>query len=74
MKTVDGLEAAEVGILRRAAQPDIVVYDYDKCVQILMKREDWTEDEASEWMEYNVLGSWVGADTPGFLCPHTHTD
>jgi hypothetical protein len=26
-----------------------------------------TEEEAIEHMEFNVLGSWVGEGTPGFM-------
>ena len=67
MLNADGFESARIGVLRRAAQEDIVVYDYDLCVEILREREGWTDDEAIEWMEYNVVGSWLGEGTPGFL-------
>ena len=43
------------------------MYDYDLCVAILQEREGWTDDEAIEWMDYNVVGSWLGEGTPGFL-------
>ena len=39
LMTADGFEKAQLGILRRASQQDIIVYDYDRCVDILMKRE-----------------------------------
>ena len=67
MLTADGFERAKIGVLRRAAQEDIAVYDYDLCVAILQSREEWTDDEAIEWMEHNVVGSWLGEGTPGFL-------
>ena len=67
MLTADGFERAKIGVLRRAAQEDIVVYDYDLCVAILQEREGWSCDEAIEWMEHNVVGSWLGEGTPGFL-------
>ena len=67
MKLVDEFKVAEIGIMQRASQPDIMLYDYDSCVQILRERESWSEDEAVDWMELNVVGSWVGVDTPGFV-------
>eukprot|EP01044_Picomonas_judraskeda_P034789 COSAG03_NODE_14586_length_458_cov_176.649025_1_plen_53_part_10 len=53
MLTVDGFDSAKIGVMSRAGEEDIVVYDYDKCVQILMQREQLTEEEAEEWMDYN---------------------
>ncbi len=47
----------------------IAIYDYDKCVEILILREDMTHEEAIEWMEYNVVGSYVGEYTPIFMLP-----
>ena len=41
-----------------------VVYDYDKCSDILMKRDGMTEHEAHEFMECNVVGAYVGDFTP----------
>ena len=67
LMTADGFEEAKVGVLRRAAQADIVVYDYERCVAILQEREGWTEEEAVDWIEYNTLGSCMGEGTPGFL-------
>ena len=62
----NGFEKALLGAGRQAHR-DVAVYDYDKCVRILMKREKWTEEEALEWMEYNVVGAYVGESTPVFV-------
>ena len=67
MLTVDGFDSAKIGVMSRAGEEDIVVYDYDKCVQILMQREQLTEEEAEEWMDYNVVCARSGDSTPGFL-------
>ena len=32
-----------------------------------MKREGWTYEEAVEWMDFNVVGAWMGEGTPMFL-------
>lgn len=47
----------------------LAVYDYAKCVEILMERDEMTHEEAIEWMEYNVVGAYVGEYTPVFLMP-----
>ena len=66
----DGFDEAVLGIARRAAQPDVVAYDYEKCVQVLVERDEMTEEEAREYMEFNVVGTFVGKRTPIFIEPH----
>ena len=44
-----------------------LVYDYRKVIDIFMKKNDWSEEEAIEWMEFNVVGAYVGKDTPIFV-------
>lgn len=46
---------------------DLAVYDYDKCVKILMKRDKMTAEQAVEFMEYNTVGAYVGPRTPVFV-------
>lgn len=60
----DGFEDAFIGIARRCSQPSLAVYDYTKGVEILMQRDGMSEEEAVEWMEFNVVGAWVGEHTP----------
>jgi hypothetical protein len=48
----------------------LAVYDYNKCVEILIESEEMTHEEAIEWMEYNVVGSYVGEYTPIFMMPN----
>lgn len=62
----DGFEEAFAGWFKRAGQPDVCVYDRQKCIQILM-RQRMTRDEAEEYFEFNVEGAWVGEGTPAFL-------
>lgn len=64
----DGFDDAIIGY---DAVKFIVVYDYDKCSDILMKRDGMTRHEAHEFMEFNVVGSYVGDFTPLFI--HTLT-
>jgi hypothetical protein len=62
----DGFEDALIGI---GIQFDkrLAVYDYEKCVEILIDKEKMNREEAEEWMEFNVVGAYVGEHTPIFL-------
>jgi len=63
----DGLEKAFIGVLRRYGQDmPVTLYDYDKCMRILMS-QGMEEDEAAEWIEVNTLGGWAGESTPGIV-------
>ena len=63
----DGFDEAILGVGRRATQPEVVAYDYEKCVQILVERDEMTEEDAREFMEFNVVGAFVGERTPVFV-------
>lgn len=42
------------------------VYEYEKIVEILMNRDEMTEEEAIDWVEYNVLRAipYMGENPP----------
>jgi len=63
----DGLEDAIIGIAERCSCPSLVVYDFERCVGILMERDGMTEEDAVEFLEFNTVGAWVGPRTPLFL-------
>ena len=62
----DGFDDAILGLGRRCGQIDLLVYDVDKCIAILMK-DGMTDEEAMEYFEFNVVGAWMGEGTPIFL-------
>lgn len=63
--TADGLDAAIVGVTEGC---DIkVVYDHQKCIEIFQILQEMTDEEAREWMSYNVTGAYVGKRTPVFI-------
>jgi hypothetical protein len=66
MLLADGFEDAFIGVGARCGCPDIAVYDVEKCIASLMG-QGMTDEEATEYFEFNVLGSWVGEATPLFL-------
>lgn len=61
----NGFEDAIIGVGHQY-NTELVVYDYDKCIAILI-RDGMTKDDASEWMAVNVIGAWVGKHTPVFV-------
>ena len=81
----DGFEDAFIGICHRFGQEPLVAYDRDKCIDILIK--DFAEgrenldtldnqevdlyEEAVDYFEYNVIGSWVGDNTPVFITKYS---
>ena len=43
------------------------VYDYNKCLEVLCSRDEMSLEEAHEYMEFNVVGAYVGDFTPIFV-------
>lgn len=64
----DGFETCLVGLGRRCGQPTLAVYDYQAGVQLLILRDGMTHEEAEEYLEFNVVGAWMGEHTPLWLC------
>lgn len=65
----DGFSDALVGLLDHwgpGGRTTVALYDYVKCVEILVEREGMDRDEAEEMMEINVCGSYVGDHTPAY--------
>ena len=65
--TADGFEGALIGMVVGACRPPVACYDYARCVEILMKRDGMSEEEAEEFLEFNTIGAYVGEHTPLFL-------
>ena len=60
----DGFEKALIGVGTQCNE-DVAVYDYQKCIEILNKAMPL--EDAVEFMEFNVLGSYLGKYTPVFI-------
>ena len=60
------LDEAIVGVATRIGL-EAICYDTNKIIELLMKHEGMTDEEAIEHFEYNMKGSWVGKTTPVFL-------
>ena len=60
----DGFDEAVVGYTTTSDGFEHVIYDYDKCTSILIKQYGWDYETATEWMDFNVVGAYVGENTP----------
>jgi hypothetical protein len=57
----DDLDEAVIGF----TTDYVAVYDLDKLSECLLKQNsDWTEQDALEWIDFNILGAYVGEHTP----------
>ena len=63
-KFADGFDDALIGYEANGA---CAVYDYDKCLKVLVERDEMDEHEAHEYMEFNVISAYVGDFTPVFI-------
>ena len=59
----DGFHEALLGI---DVVDYIAVYDYEKCIDILIG-QGMEEDDAIEYMDFNVLGAKMGEYTPRYV-------
>lgn len=64
----DGLDSAFIGLTDNY----VAVYDRHKCMTAMMQQNDWTEDEAWEFLEFNTFTAHVGEKTPIYI--HTYAE
>jgi len=63
----DGFDEAVLGMCIQFGDEPIVAYDYEKCLNILMERDGMNRPTAIDFMEFNVIGAYVGLNTPVFI-------
>ena len=61
----DGYDDCLIGVCHRINQPDIACYDETKVIAKLAK--EMTHEEAIEYYEFNIIGSYMGELTPCFV-------
>tara|TARA_R100000458_G_C8100588_1_gene127436 strand:- start:202 stop:420 length:219 start_codon:yes stop_codon:yes gene_type:complete len=69
MKKWDGCDEAIVGEGVRCGQETVLVYDYNKLIKVFVKKESMSKADAIDWIDFNILGAWLGEDTPILLFP-----
>lgn len=65
--TADGFDEAFIGLVDRCGSEPVACYDVEKCLDVLVRRDKMTREDASEFFEFNVRGAFVGSRTPMFL-------
>lgn len=66
---MDGFDEALIGFSQRINEPLLAVYSWEKMMNLCVKRDGMTEDEADEYISYNCIGAWVGEQTPIIVMP-----
>ena len=61
---VDGFDEAVIGV---EALKMRLVYDINKMRTILVERDKMTFEEAMDFIDHNVLGTYVGEQTPIYV-------
>lgn len=67
MKKWDGFDSAIVGtasVWNGNERVEVLVYDIYKMVEQLMLRDSMNVDEALEYIDFNIEGTYIGKDTP----------
>lgn len=63
----DGFDEAIIGMAERINLGPVVAYDVDKMLDIMVERDGMTYEEAMEYFDYNILGAWMGENTPVYI-------
>ena len=63
----DGFDDAILGVSVGISARNVVVYDYDRCVEILMQKDKMSYEDAIDYIEYNTISAYVGEFTPIFV-------
>ena len=65
-ETPEDFEDCIVGVMESFGGPPKVCYDKAKVIRQLKKRGMTTED-AMEWFSFNIIGAYMGEQTPVYL-------
>lgn len=63
----DGFDDAIIGLAERINLGPVVAYSVEKIIEILMHRDGMEYEDAWDYFSYNILGAWVGENTPIFI-------
>lgn len=66
MMFMDGYDDCILGVCERFGAEDCVAYDKSKVISKLME-DGMTEEEALEFFYFNMVGAYVGEQTPVFI-------
>lgn len=63
----DGFDEAIIGMVDRINLGPVVAYDVNKMLEIMVERDGMTYEDAMEYFDYNILGAWLGENTPVYI-------
>ena len=64
---LDGFDNCYMGVGESYAEQPALIYDYQKIIEQLQQQDGMSQEEAEEYYEYNILGSYLGEKMPIFL-------
>ena len=68
MRVADGYDSAIIGYAYNPiSRKNVVGYEVDKILKILFERDGMSLDDAEEFFNFNIVGSYVGEQTPIFV-------
>lgn len=69
-----GLDSAVIGLVKLPDREEqVVVYDLSLCADAMMEQnktvgfENYTREDALEFLDFNVVSAWLGPGTPIFI-------
>ncbi len=60
-------DEAIIGVASSASGVIAVAYSEPQIIKLLMQHDKMDPDEAMEWYQFNILGSFMGESTPIFI-------
>ena len=63
----EGYDDALIGV----SEDGRAIYDFEKMVDWLIEKYNWSDNEAVEWIEYNTIRAlpYMGSDAPIIMYP-----
>jgi len=63
----DGFDEAIIGMAERINLGPVVAYSVEKIIGTLMSRDEMSYEDAYEYYNFNIVGAWMGDNTPVFI-------
>ena len=63
----DGFDDAIIGMAERINLGPVVAYSVSKILDIMIERDGMSYEDALEFYDYNIVGAWMGENTPVFI-------
>ncbi len=61
---MNGFNEAIIGFGSQAGAQSLAIYSYDKMLDICMRDNDFTVEDANEFLAFNALTAYMGKGTP----------